>query len=114
MTSFDLSGVARGDPPKTLSWTWTWSEIASTQGLDLELKLQCNVDKEGGSASVYLSSLQVNIAVESTEVHRVQFQGNANEKGGKYTEAEPRCICPSFEFALQRSLWGGSPECNSN
>ena len=34
--------------------------------------------------------------------HRVQFQCNANKKGGK-------CTCHSFQFALQRSLWGESP-----
>jgi predicted nucleic acid-binding Zn finger protein len=42
---------------------------------------------------VYLPSLRVNIAVESTMVHRVQLQCNVDELGGKYTEAEPRCTC---------------------
>ena len=62
---------------------------------------------------MYLPSLRVNIAVESTMVHRVQLQCNVDELGGKYTEAEPRCTCPPHESTLQRSLWRIT-ECNSN
>ena len=44
---------------------------------------------------------------------RVQLQCNVDEKGGKYTEAQPRCTCPQFESTLLRSLWWIT-ECNSN
>ena len=44
---------------------------------------------------------------------RVQLQCNVDEKGGKYTEAQPRCTCPLFESILLRSLWWIT-ECNSN
>ena len=44
---------------------------------------------------------------------RVQLQCNVDEKGGKYTEAQPRCTCPLFESTLLRSLWWIT-ECNSN
>ena len=44
---------------------------------------------------------------------RVQLQCNVYEKGGKYTEAQPRCTCPQFESTLLRSLWWIT-ECNSN
>ena len=43
---------------------------------------------------------------------RVQLQCNVDEKGGKYTEAQPRCTCPLFESTLLRSLWWIT-ECNS-
>ena len=65
-----------------------------------------------GGAEVYLSSPRVNIAVESTLIHRVQLQCNVDELGGKYTEAKPRCTCPPHESTLQRSLWWIT-ECNS-
>ena len=34
----------------------------------------------------------------------MQLQCNVDEKGGKYTEAQPRCTCPSSESTLQWSL----------
>ena len=45
---------------------------------------------------------EVNIAVESTMVHRVQLQCNVDELEGKYTEAKPRCTCPSYESNLHQ------------
>ena len=37
-------------------------------------------------------------------VLRVQLQCNVDEEEGKYTEAQPRCTCPSSESTLQWSL----------
>ena len=51
---------------------------------------------------MYLSSLQVNIAEESVVDHRVQLQCKFDEKEGKYTEAKPRCTCPSYESNLHQ------------
>ena len=56
------------------------------------MQLQCNVDELGGKsteviAELDLFSLRVNIALESTLVHRVQLQCNADEVEGKCTEA---------------------------
>ena len=55
-----------------------------------------------GGAEVYLSSLRVNIAEESVVDHRVQLQCKFDEKEGKYTEAKPRCTCPSYESNLHQ------------
>ena len=63
---------------------------------------ECNVDELGGGAGVYLSSLRVNIAEESVVDHRVQLQCKFDEKEGKYTEAKPRCTCPSYESNLHQ------------
>ena len=49
---------------------------------------------------MYLSSPRVNIAEESVEDHRVQLQCKFYEMEGKYTEAKPRCTCPSYESNL--------------
>ena len=51
---------------------------------------------------MYLSSPRVNIAEESVEDHRVQLQCKFDEKEGKYTEAKPRCTCPSYESNLHQ------------
>ena len=51
---------------------------------------------------MYLSSLRVNIAEESVVDHRVQLQCKFDEKEGKYTEAKPRCTCPSYESNLHQ------------
>jgi len=51
---------------------------------------------------VYLSSPRVNIAEESVEDHRVQLQCKFDEMEGKYTEAKPRCTCPSYESNLHQ------------
>ena len=45
------------------------------------MQLQCNVDQ------LDLSSQRVNIALESTLVHRMQLQCNADEMEGKSAEA---------------------------
>ena len=55
-----------------------------------------------GGAEVYLSSPRVNIAEESVEDHRVQLQCKFYEMEGKYTEAKPRCTCPSYESNLHQ------------
>ena len=55
-----------------------------------------------GGAEVYLSSPRVNIAEESVEDHRVQLQCKFDEMEGKYTEAKPRCTCPSYESNLHQ------------
>ena len=34
--------------------------------------------------------------------HRVQLQCKFDEKEGKYTEAKPRCTCPSYESNLHQ------------
>ena len=51
---------------------------------------------------MYLSSPRVNIAEESVVDHRVQLQCKFDEKEGKYTEAKPRCTCPSYESNLHQ------------
>ena len=51
---------------------------------------------------MYLSSPRVNIAEESVENHRVQLQCKFDEMEGKYTEAKPRCTCPSYESNLHQ------------
>ena len=51
---------------------------------------------------MYLSSPRVNIAEESVEDHRVQLQCKFYEMEGKYTEAKPRCTCPSYESNLHQ------------
>ena len=51
---------------------------------------------------MYLSSPRVNIAEESVEDHRVQLQCKFDEMEGKYTEAKPRCTCPSYESNLHQ------------
>ena len=62
-----------------------------------------------GVAEVYLSSLRVNIAEESVVDHRVQLQCKVDELEGKYTEAQPRCTCPSYELTLHPSRWSPTP-----
>ena len=49
-----------------------------------------------------LVPLRVNIAEESVVDHRVQLQCKFDEKEGKYTEAKPRCTCPSYESNLHQ------------
>ena len=51
---------------------------------------------------MYLSSPRVNIVEESVEDHRVQLQCKFDEMEGKYTEAKPRCTCPSYESNLHQ------------
>ena len=51
---------------------------------------------------MYLSSPRVNIAEESVVDHRVQLQCKFDEMEGKYTEAKPRCTCPSYESNLHQ------------
>ena len=51
---------------------------------------------------MYLSSLGVNIAEESVVDHRVQLKFKFDKKEGKYTEAKPRCTCPSYESNLHQ------------
>ena len=34
--------------------------------------------------------------------YRVQLQHNVDEEEGKYTEAKPRCTCPSYESNLHQ------------
>ena len=34
--------------------------------------------------------------------YRVQLQRNVDEEEGKYTEAKPRCTCPSYESNLHQ------------
>ena len=62
-----------------------------------------------GAAEVYLSSVRVNIAEESVMDHRVQLQCKVYEEGGKYTKAQPRCTCPSYESTLHTSRWSPCP-----
>ena len=51
---------------------------------------------------MYLSSYRINNAEESVVDYRVQLQRNVDEEGGKYTEAKPRCTCPSYESNLHQ------------
>ena len=110
-------------PSWTSTWPrWTWSEVAQGGGqvhrgqvhqsqvqvqrgaaeLDLDLA-------EMDLAEMYLSSVRVNIVEESVVDHRVQLQCKVYEEGGKYTEAQPRCTCPSYESTLHSSRWRPCP-----
>ena len=118
LTELNLSGVARGDPPQTPiksieaklkfneakpSWTSTWPRCTCSP--PSATSVQCwRVGRQvhRGGAEVYLSSLRVNIAEESVVDHRVQLQCKFDEKEGKYTEAKPRCTCPSYESNLHQ------------
>ena len=102
-------------PSWTSTWPrWTWPQCTCAPPSATSVQCwQVGRQVHRGGAEVYLPSLRVNIAVESTMVHRVQLQCNVDELGGKYTEAEPRCTCPPHESTLQRSLWRIT-ECNSN
>ena len=97
------------------SWTWTrlrWTWLRCTCPPPSATSVQCW--REGrqvhrGAAEVYLSSVRVNIAEESVMDHRVQLQCKVYEEGGKYTEAQPRCTCPSYESTLHTSRWSPCP-----
>ena len=97
------------------SWTWTWLRwtwLRCTCPPPSATSVQCW--REGrqvhrGAAEVYLSSVRVNIAEESVMDHRVQLQCKVYEEGGKYTEAQPRCTCPSYESTLHTSRWSPCP-----
>ena len=97
------------------SWTWTWLRwtwLRCTCPPPSATSVQCW--REGrqvhrGAAEVYLSSVRVNIAEESVVDHRVQLQCKVYEEGGKYTEAQPRCTCPSYESTLHSSRWSQCP-----
>ena len=117
LAEMDLTEVARGGPALTPlkateskskfneaqpSWTWTWTRWPWAE---VATSVQCwRVGRQvhRGEAEVYLSSLRVNIAEESVVDHRVQLQCKFDEKEGKYTEAKPRCTCPSYESNLHQ------------
>ena len=84
--------------------------IAVESTLVYHVQLQCNVDvnialKLHSEEKKYIkakSSRRVNIAEESVVDHRVQLQCKFDEMEGKYTEAKPRCTCPSYESNLNQ------------
>ena len=100
-------GVALGDPPQTPLQCWLVGRtstprlrlgVLASQLVNIALKLHSEENKYIKAKS----SLRVNIAEESVVDHRVQLQCKFDEKEGKYTEAKPRCTCPSYESNLHQ------------
>ena len=85
------------------SWTSTWPRCTCSPPSATSVRCwRVGRQVHRGGAEVYLSSLRVNIAEESVVDHRVQLQCKFDEKEGKYTEAKPRCTCPSYESNLHQ------------